>query len=125
MVTKNTQPEQVELDWGSFASGSVDVLVHWNITETTGTTDDGQPYPQYEYEEARIRVPLPAHARSQETAQEYLNGRYQALLMLAGADVIPARIEEIATLTGVGPIAAPKDRIDALEQMIIEMQLGV
>ena len=95
MVTKNTHPEQVELDWGSFASGSVDVLVHWNITETAGATDDGTTYTQYEYEEARIRVPLPAHARSQATAQEYLNGRYQALLMLAGADVIPTKITDL------------------------------
>ena len=97
MVTKNTQPEQVELDWGSFKGGSVDVLVHWNITETTGATDDGTTYTQYEYEEARIRVPLPAHARSQENAQEYLNGRYQALLMLAGADVIPNKLGDIET----------------------------
>ena len=97
MVTKNTHPEQVELDWGSFKGGSVDVLVHWNITETTGTTDDGTSYVQYEYEEARIRVPLPATARSQETAQEYLNGRYQALLMLAGADVIPNKLGDIET----------------------------
>ena len=97
MVTKNTQPENVELDWGSFASGSVDVLVHWNTTETAGSTDDGTTYTQYEYEEARIRVPLPATARSQETAQEYLNGRYQALLMLAGADVIPNKLGDIET----------------------------
>ena len=97
MVTKNTQPEQVELDWGSFKGGSVDVLVHWNITETTGTTDDGTSYVQYEYEEARIRVPLPAYARSQATAQEYLDGRYQALLMLAGADVIPNKLGDIET----------------------------
>ena len=97
MVTKNTQPEQVELDWGSFKGGSVDVLVHWNITESTGATDDGTTYTQYEYEEARIRVPLPAHARSQATAQEYLNGRYQALLMLAGADVIPNKLGDIET----------------------------
>ena len=97
MVTKNTQPEQVELDWGSFREGSVDVLIHWNITETTGTTDDGTTYTQYEYEEARIRVPLPAHARSQATAQTYLNSRYQALLMLAGADVIPNKLGDIET----------------------------
>ena len=95
MVTKNTQPENVELDWGSFKEGSVDVLVHWNITETAGTTDDGETYAQYEYEEARIRVPLPAHARNQATAQTYLNSRYQALLMLAGADVIPTKITDL------------------------------
>jgi len=97
MVTKNTQPEQVELDWGSFKGGSVDVLVHWNITETTGTTEDSQTYQQWQYDEARIRIPLPAHARSQATAQEYLNGRYQALLMLAGADVIPNKLGDIET----------------------------
>ena len=95
MVTKNTQPEQVELDWGSFAAGSVDVLIHWNITETTGTTEDGQTYPQWQYDEARIRIPLPATARSQETAQAYANARYQALLMLAGADVIPTKITDL------------------------------
>ena len=97
MVTKNTQPEQVELDWGSFASGSVDVLVHWNITETTGATDDGQTYPQWQYDEARIRIPLPATARSQEAAQTYANARYQALLMIAGADVIPNKLGDIET----------------------------
>ena len=95
MVKRNTQPEQVELDWGSFKGDSVDALVHWNITETAGTTDDGETYAQYEYEEARIRVPLPAHARNQATAQEYVNGRYQALLMLAGADVIPTKITDL------------------------------
>jgi len=95
MVTRNTQPEQVELDWGSFKGGSVDALVHWNISETTGATDDGTTYTQYEYEEARIRVPLPAHARTQATAQTYLNSRYQALLMLAGADVIPTKITDL------------------------------
>lgn len=42
-------------------------------------------------------VPLPAHARSQATAQEYLNGRYQALLMLAGADVIPNKLGDVET----------------------------
>jgi len=97
MVTKNTHPEQVELDWGSFKGGSVDVLVHWNITETTGTTEDGQTYPQWQYDEARIRIPLPATARSQETAQAYLTDRYQALLMLAGADVIPNKLGDIET----------------------------
>ena len=97
MVTKNTQPENVELDWGSFKEGSVDVLVHWNISETAGATDDGTTYTQYEYEEARIRIPLPATARSQATAQEYLNGRYQALLMIAGADVIPNKLGDIET----------------------------
>jgi hypothetical protein len=95
MVTKNTQPENVELDWGSFKGGSVDALVHWNITESTGTTEDGQTYPQWQYDEARIRIPLPAHARSQETAQAYANARYQALLMLAGADVIPTKITDL------------------------------
>jgi len=97
MVTKNTHPEPVELDWGSFKEGSVDVLVHWNITETTGTTEDGQTFPQWQYDEARIRIPLPATARSQATAQEYLNGRYQALLMIAGADVIPNKLGDIET----------------------------
>ena len=97
MVTKNTQPEQVELDWGSFKEGSVDVLVHWNITETTGTTEDGQTYPQWQYDEARIRIPLPASARSPETARTFANVRYQALLMLAGAEVIPNKLGDIET----------------------------
>lgn len=95
MVKSNIEPQNIEVDWGSFKGGSVDALVHWNITETTETTDDGTTYTQYEYEEARIRVPLPAHARTQATAQEYVNGRYQALLMLAGADVIPTKITDL------------------------------
>ena len=95
MVKSNIEPQNIDVDWGSFKGGSVDVLVHWNITESTGATDDGTTYTQYEYEEARIRAPLPAHARSQATAQEYLNGRYQALLMLAGAEVIPTKIGDL------------------------------
>ena len=95
MVKSNIKPQNIEVDWGSFKGGSVDALVHWNATETTGTTDDGTTYTQYEYEEARIRVPLPAHARSQEAAQTYLDSRYQALLMLAGADVIPNKLGDI------------------------------
>ncbi len=95
MVKRNTQPEPVEVDWGSFREGSVESLVHWNIVESTGSDNDGGTYTQYEYEEARIRVPLPASARSQATAQEYLDGRYQALLMLAGADVIPTKITDL------------------------------
>ena len=95
MVKSNIEPQNIDVDWGSFKGGSVDALVHWNITETTGITEDDNTYTQYEYEEARIRVPLPAHARSQATAQEYLNGRYQALLMLAGADVIPTKITDL------------------------------
>ena len=95
MVTKNTQPEQVELDWGSFREGSVDVLVHWNIAETTGTTEDDQTYAQWQYDEARIRIPLPATARSQETAQAYVNARYNALLMLAGAEILPNKMDDV------------------------------
>jgi len=95
MVKSNIKPQNIEVDWGSFKGGSVDALVHWNISETTGATDDGTTYTQYEYEEARIRVPLPAHARTQATAQTYLNSRYQALLMLAGADVIPTKITDL------------------------------
>ena len=52
-------------------------------------------YIAWQYEEARIRVSLPAHARSQATAQAYLTDRYQALLMLAGADVIPTKITDL------------------------------
>ena len=98
MVKSNIQPQNVNVDWGSFKGGSVDVLVHWNISETTETDDMNEStYTAWQYEEARIRVPLPAHARSQATAQEYLNGRYQALLMLAGADVIPNKLGDIET----------------------------
>lgn len=96
MVKRNTEPELVECDWGSFKGGSVDVLVHWNITEVEETDSMNEStYIAWQYEEARIRVPLPAHARSQATAQEYLNGRYQALLMLAGAEVIPTKITDL------------------------------
>ena len=96
MVKSNIEPQNVNVDWGSFKGGSVDALVHWNITEVEETDSMNEStYIAWQYEEARIRVPLPAYARSQETAQEYLNGRYQALLMLAGADVIPNKLGDI------------------------------
>ena len=96
MVKSNIQPQNVNVDWGSFKGGSVDVLVHWNISETTETDDMNEStYTAWQYEEARIRVPLPAHARSQETAQAYANARYQALLMLAGAEIIPTKITDL------------------------------
>ena len=96
MVKSNIKPQNIEVDWGSFKGGSVDALVHWNITEVEETDSMNEStYIAWQYDEARIRVPLPAHARSQATAQEYLNGRYQALLMLAGADVIPTKITDL------------------------------
>ena len=97
MVKSNIEPQNIDVDWGSFKGGSVDVLVHWNITETTGTTEDGQTYPQWQYDEARIRIPLPASARSPETARTFANVRYQALLMLAGAEVILNKLGDIET----------------------------
>ena len=98
MVKSNIEPQNVNVDWGSFKGGSVDALVHWNITEVEETDSMNEStYIAWQYEEAGIRVPLPAYARSQATAQEYLNGRYQALLMLAGADVIPNKLGDIET----------------------------
>ena len=98
MVKRNTEPEPVEVDWGSFKGGSVDALVHWNITEVEETDSMNEStYIAWQYEEARIRIPLPATARSQETAQAYATARYQALLMLAGADVIPNKLGDIET----------------------------
>lgn len=94
MAKQNSNPDLVEIDWGTFKNGAVDVLVHWNIIEGVGITDDGQEYPQWSYDEARLRVPIPDDKRDPTDAQNYLNTRYQALLMLAGADVIPNRIAD-------------------------------
>ena len=98
MVKSNIEPHNINVDWGSFKGGSVDVLVHWNITEVEETDDMNEStYIAWQYEEARIRVPLPAHARSHDAAQTYAESRYQALLMLAGADVIPNKLGDIET----------------------------
>jgi len=95
MVKRNTEPELIEVDWGTFRNGSVDVLVHWNIVAGTASDESGKSFQQWDYEESRIRVPLPAYARSLADAQAYLAPRYNALLMIAGADVIPIKIADL------------------------------
>ncbi len=87
IVYSAVEPGQVEPDMGSISlDGWIDVLVHWDINLVDG---------QYQYEEERIRRPLPAGIRAESDVTAYLTGQYDRLLLLAGADVIPTRISDL------------------------------
>jgi hypothetical protein len=80
--TSNTQPENVTPDWGSHVAGKMDLLIHWNIVENTGTTPDNQPYTYWEYQEERIRVDVPM--TDHDGIQAYINENSDRYFRMVG-----------------------------------------
>ncbi len=81
--TSNTQPNNITPDWGSLTSGKMDLLIHWDIIEKTGTTPEGQSYTFWEYQEERIRVDVPAS--DQTGIQEFITENTDRFFRLVGA----------------------------------------
>lgn len=86
--TSNTQPDKITPDWGSHVFGKIDLLIHWDIAEKTGTTPDNQPYTYWEYQEERIRVDVPTTDQAGITA--YINENTDRYFRVVGA---PAPID--------------------------------
>lgn len=81
--TSNTKPENITPDWGSLAAGKMDLLIHWDITEKTGQTLEGQSYNFWEYQEERIRVDVPASDHA--GIQTYITENTDRFFRLVGA----------------------------------------
>jgi len=82
--TSNVQPTEITPDFGSMKSGKIDLLIHWDIVEKSGTTPDNQAYTYWEYQEERIRVDVPS--TSQADIQEYIAANTDRYLRLVGAN---------------------------------------
>ena len=76
MVISNTQPSNIEPDYGTLKNGKLEILVHWDIVEVPAETPDGIAFPQWSYKEARIPWTLPEPFATREAIQTYLDGIY-------------------------------------------------
>ena len=79
MVQSDTNPQNIQVDWGKLKSGKVDILVHWNIEEVTTTdpmTNESITY--YTYDECRMNWILPNPMTSKADIQTYFDNNYSA-----------------------------------------------
>ena len=65
-------PENIQVDWGTFQKGKVTILVHWNVTSSI----DEEGNPVYNYDEVRMPWILPEPFESREAIQTYFNNNY-------------------------------------------------
>ena len=74
MVQSNTQPQNIQVDWGKLKHGKVDILVHWNVEEVTHPTEESITY--YTYDECRMKWILPSPFSTREQIQAYFDANY-------------------------------------------------
>lgn len=92
IVTSYVEPSVIEPDMGTLnTSGTIDVLVHWGITQITDS--DGNPC--YSYQEERLNRQLPAGVRTVGDITAYFESNYNSLLMVCGADVMVTKITDL------------------------------
>jgi len=61
----------------------MDILIHWNIVEKTGTTQDNQSYIFWEYQEERIKIDVPT--TDQSGIQAYIAENTDRFFRIVGA----------------------------------------
>ena len=71
MVQSNTEPQDIQVDWGTMKHGKVDILVHWNVEEVTLNDQT-----HFQYDEVRINWILPTPMTSKAEIQEYFDANY-------------------------------------------------
>ncbi len=77
MSSSNVNPQEIEPDMGSISpDGHIDVLIHWNITESDGV---------YTYEEERVNRQLPPGIRYLSDITTYLTSIKDQLFRIVGA----------------------------------------
>jgi len=77
MVQSNTEPQNIQVDWGTMKHGKVDILVHWNVEEVGHVdpmTEETTTY--FQYDEVRINWILPSPMTSKVEIQGYFNANY-------------------------------------------------
>ena len=73
MVQSDTNPQNIQVDWGTLRHGTVYILVHWNVEEVT-MTEESITY--YQYDECRMRWILPSPFSTREQIQAYFDANY-------------------------------------------------
>jgi hypothetical protein len=81
--SSNNKPNEIESDFGSLYDGRLDLLIHWDMIEKVWTTQDGQSYTYWDYQEERIRVDVPTS--DQAGIQAYINDNSDRFFRLVGA----------------------------------------
>ena len=77
MVQSNTEPQDIQVDWGTMKHGKVNILVHWNIEEIEHVdpmTEESTTY--FQYDEVRINWILPTPMTSKVEIQTYFDANY-------------------------------------------------
>ena len=72
MVNSFNNPQNIEIDFGTFKNGKIDILVHWNITSAS----DKEGNLVYNYDEVRMIWILPEPFTSKELIQNYFDNNY-------------------------------------------------
>ena len=75
MVQSSEEPQLIQIDWGKYKNGKVDILVHWNIQEKTREDEMGS-YTYWEYDEVRMRWVLPIPMSTRSEVQTYFDNNY-------------------------------------------------
>jgi hypothetical protein len=93
--TSNIEPDNITPDWGSLESGRMDILIHWDITET----DD-----MWEYQEGRIQVDVPTtdHDGIQAYITENTDRYFRMVGLLSPSDIQRNNDMELALLDLAG-----------------------
>lgn len=79
MVQSNTNPHNIQVDWGTLRHGTVDILVHWSVEEIIHAdpmTEESITY--YQYDECRMNWILPSPMTSKADIQTYFDNNYSA-----------------------------------------------
>ena len=77
MTSSNIEPQNIEIDWGRFKNGKVDILIHWDIGEVKRVDEmTGDTLTYYQYEEKRMNWVLPSPMTSKVEIQSYFNDNY-------------------------------------------------
>ena len=72
MPSSHINPQLIEVDFATLKRGKVDILVHWNITESLDENNNTI----YSYDEVRMNWILPSPMTNKVEIQEYFDANY-------------------------------------------------
>ena len=72
MPSSHINPQLIEVDFATLKRGKIDILIHWNITESLDENDNTI----YSYDECRLNWILPAPMTSKVEIQAYFDANY-------------------------------------------------
>jgi len=82
----------IDPDMGTLTNdGKITVIVRWGMEQV----ENAEGHLMYEYQEEWLWRQLPPGIRTLELIEEYFEPQYDQLLMIAGADVVIQRFDDI------------------------------